>query len=88
MDWRERIVCTPGVVGGRPRIKGTRLAVSLILEFMSAGSSEAEILEAYPQLSADDVRACLRYASESLEPPVTSEIEAWIRGVPYETTPY
>ena len=87
MDWRERIVCTPGVVGGRPRIKGTRLAVSLILEFMSAGSSEAEILEAYPQLSADDVRACLRYASESLEPPVTSEIDAWIKGVPYETTP-
>ncbi|MCE2499881.1 MAG: DUF433 domain-containing protein [Dehalococcoidia bacterium] len=87
MDWRERIVTTPGVVGGRPRIKGTRLAVSLILEFMSAGSSEAEILEGYPQLSADDVRACLRYASESLEPPVTSEIDAWIREVPYETTP-
>lgn len=87
MDWRERIVSTPGVVGGRPRIKGTRLAVSLILEFMSAGSSEAEILEGYPQLSADDVRACLRYASESLEPPVTSEIDAWIRGVPYEATP-
>ena len=86
MDWRERIVSTPGVVGGRPRIKGTRLAVSLILEFMSAGSTEVEILEGYPQLSADDVRACLRYASESLEPPITSEIDAWIMGVPYEST--
>ena len=84
MDWQKRIVCTPGVVGGRPRVKGTRLAVSLILGFMAAGSTEADILEHYEELSAADVRACLRYASESLEPPVTTEIDAWIRGVPYE----
>ncbi len=87
MDWQERIVSTPGIVGGRPRIKGTRLAVSLILEFMSAGSSEADILEGYPQLCAADVRACLRYASESLEPPITTEIDAWIAGVAYENAP-
>ncbi len=85
MDWQERIVCTPGVLGGRPRVKGTRLAVSFILDLMSAGSSEEEILKGYRQLSSDDVRACLRYASESMEPPVTSEIDAWIAGVPYET---
>ena len=84
MDWQDRIVSTPGIIGGRPRIKGTRIAVSLILEFMSAGSSEAEILEGYPHLCTEDVRACLRYASESLEPPATSEIDAWIREVPHE----
>lgn len=84
MDWQERIVCTPGVVGGRPRIKGTRLAVSLILGFMAAGSTEADILEHYKELSADDVRACLRYASEALEPPVTTEIDAWIEGIPFQ----
>ena len=85
MDWRERIVSDPEVIGGRPRIKGTRMAVSLILEFMSAGSSEVDILEGYPQLSTADIRACLRYASESLEPPINSEIDAWIRRIPYET---
>lgn len=84
MDWQERIVCTPGVVGGRPRIKDTRLSVSLILELMSAGSSEAEILKSYPHISSADVRACLRYAAQSLEPPITTEIDAWIEGVPFE----
>ena len=84
MDWQERIACVPGVVGGRPCIKGTRLSVSLILELMSAGSSEAEILDAYPRISSADVRACLRYAAQSLEPPVTTEIDAWIEGVPFE----
>ena len=83
MDWQERIVSDPGVVGGRPRIKGTRLSVSFILELMSAGSSEAEILKSYPQLCAVDIRACLRYASERLEPPVTTEIDAWIEGIPF-----
>ncbi len=86
MEWQKRIVCTPGVVGGRPRIKGTRLSVALILEFMAAGSSEAELLESYPQLSATDIRACLRYAVQSLEPPITSEIDAWIEGVPFPDT--
>ena len=90
MDWQERIVSTPGILGGRPRIKGTRLAVSLILEFMAAGSSEADILEGYPQLvrSRCTEIACLRYASESLEPPITTEgIDAWIRGDIYENAP-
>ena len=84
MDWQKRIVCTPGVVGGRPRIKGTRISVVIILEFMAAGSSEAEVLAAYPQLCAEDVRACLRCAIASLEPPITSEIDAWIEGVEFQ----
>ena len=87
MDWQERIVSTPGIVGGRPRIKGTRLAVSFILDLLAAGSSEADILAGYRRLSAVDVRACLRYASESLEPPITTEIDAWIRGDIYENVP-
>ncbi len=87
MDWQERIVSTPGIVGGRPRIKGTRLAVSFILDLLAAGSSESDILAGYRRLSAADVRACLRYASESLEPPITTEIDAWIRGDIYENVP-
>ena len=85
MDWRERIVCTPGVVGGRPRIKGTRLSVSLIFEMMASGATEEYLLSNYPHICVDDVRACLRYASESLEPPIKSEIDAWIREVPYQS---
>ena len=84
MNWEERITCVPGIVGSRPCIKGTRISVALILEFMAAGSTEAEILEAYPRLCADDVRACLRYAIACVEPPITSEIDAWIDGAPFE----
>ncbi len=84
MDWQERIVCTPGVVGGRPRIKGTRLSVALILEMMASGATEEYLLTNYSHICSDDVRACLRYASESLEPPITSEIDAWIAGVDFE----
>ena len=78
MGWDERITINPKVLGGRPAVKGTRLSVSLILELMAAGASEKDILTSYPQLGKDDVRACLRYASESLEPPITTEIDAWI----------
>ena len=78
MVWNERITVNPKVLGGRPAVKGTRLSVSLILELMAAGASEKDILTSYPQLAKDDVRACLRYASESLEPPITTEIDAWI----------
>ncbi len=68
MEWNERITVNPEVLGGRPAVKGTRLSVSFILELLAAGSSERAILDNYPQLSQDDIRACLRYASESLEP--------------------
>ena len=69
MGWQARIARTPGATGGRPRIKGARIAVSLILEFMSSGSSAAEILACHPELRADDARACRRHAGESPEPP-------------------
>ena len=78
MEWNERITVNPEVLGGRPAVKGTRLSVSFILELLAAGSSERAILDNYPQLSQDDIRACLRYASESLEPPIETEIDAWI----------
>lgn len=64
MDWQGRIVKVPGVMGGRPVIKGTRMTVELILEFQSDGWSEAEILENYPRLTAEDIAASLSYAAE------------------------
>jgi uncharacterized protein (DUF433 family) len=63
MDWRERIEANPEVLAGKPVVRGTRLAVELILELLAADESETELLEDYPRLTGDDVRACLGYAS-------------------------
>lgn len=60
----ERVSIDPKVCFGKPCIRGTRIWVSLILENLAAGIEETEILEAYPQLQPDDVRAALAYAAE------------------------
>ncbi|MDI7267133.1 MAG: DUF433 domain-containing protein [Myxococcota bacterium] len=59
-----RIVVDPAVCFGRPVIRGTRIWVSLVIENLAEGASEADLLEAYPQLAAEDVRAALAYAAE------------------------
>jgi uncharacterized protein (DUF433 family) len=59
----ERIVVNPDVLAGKPVIKGTRLAVELILELLAAGQSESQILADYPGLTREDILACLAYAS-------------------------
>jgi uncharacterized protein (DUF433 family) len=60
----ERISVDPKVCFGRPCIRGTRIWVSLIVDNLAEGISEAEILQAYPQLAPEDVRAALAYAAE------------------------
>jgi uncharacterized protein (DUF433 family) len=60
----DRIAIDPQVCFGKPCIKGTRIWVSLILDFLASGESEAQILAAYPQLQPDDIRAALAYAAE------------------------
>jgi uncharacterized protein (DUF433 family) len=60
----DRISIDPNVCFGKPCIKGTRIWVSLILDFLASGESEAQILAAYPQLQPDDIRAALAYAAE------------------------
>jgi uncharacterized protein (DUF433 family) len=63
-NWKERISINPKVCHGKPCIKGTRIWVSLIVDNLAAGSSEGEILEAYPSLTREDIRAALAYAAE------------------------
>jgi len=63
-DWKERISINPNVCHGKPCIKGTRIWVSLIVDNLAAGSSEEEILEAYPSLKREDIRAALAFAAE------------------------
>ena len=60
----DRIAIDPQVCFGKPCINGTRIWVSLILDFLASGESEAQILAAYPQLEPDDIRAALAYAAE------------------------
>jgi uncharacterized protein (DUF433 family) len=63
-DWRSRISVKPDVCFGKPCIKGTRIWVSLLVDNLAAGVSEADLLEAYPQLKLEDIRAALAYAAE------------------------
>lgn len=62
----SRIVLDPEVKVGKPIVRGTRLTVEFILNLLAHGSSQEEILEEYPGLTADDLRACLLFATRSL----------------------
>ena len=61
----QRIWIDPAVCGGKPCIKGTRIWVSLILDFLADGMSEAELLAEYPQLAHEDVLAAIAYGAEA-----------------------
>ena len=61
----ERITANPQILGGKPVIRGTRIAVEFILELLASDVPEQEILEDYPHLSHEDIQACLRYAARS-----------------------
>lgn len=63
----DRIVVNPKIFGGKPIIKGTRIAVSLILDLLSSGMSVRDIISEYPQLSEKDVLAAMRYAAQLIE---------------------
>ena len=64
MDYRERIVIDPEIRFGKPTVKGTRIAVADVLEYMAGGDTEEDVLANFPQLAADDVRACLAFAAD------------------------
>lgn len=60
----RRISIDPNVCFGKPCLRGTRIWVSLILDLLASGTSAAEILEDYPQLTHDDIRAAIAYGAE------------------------
>lgn len=61
-DLLKRITARPDVFGGKPIIRGMRISVELILSLLAQGESEQIILDDYPDLDADDIRACIAYA--------------------------
>lgn len=64
MDWRERISVDPLICHGKACIKGTRVMVSVILDNLAAGLDHGEIVQSYPSLQLDDIRAAIAYAAE------------------------
>jgi uncharacterized protein (DUF433 family) len=62
----ERIVVDPQIFGGKPIIRGNRMAVEHVLGMLAAGSSTQELLTAYDWLQAEDIQACLLYAARAL----------------------
>jgi uncharacterized protein (DUF433 family) len=60
----KRIWIDPERCGGKPCLRGTRIWVSLILSFLSNGETAAEILQNYPELQEEDIRACMAYGAE------------------------
>ena len=63
MGWEERIVVDPGVRSGKPCIRGTRITVYDVLEYMAGEMSEADILNDFPGLTTEDLKACLAFAA-------------------------
>ena len=64
MNLLNRIAVDPAIRFGKPCVRGTRISVGDVLDYLAGGMSEAEILVDFPQLTSDDVRACLAYAAE------------------------
>lgn len=66
MSWQQRIELNPNVLAGKPVVKGTRIAVELVVDLLAQGWTEDDILRNYPTIKAEDIRACLHYASAAL----------------------
>ena len=64
MDYRELITIEPGKRGGKPCIRGLRITVYDVLEYLAAGMSEDAILSDFPDLTREDIRACLAFAAD------------------------
>lgn len=67
MNYVDRITFDPEQCGGRPCIRGMRIRVKDVLEMLAGGASEQEILEDFPYLEAEDIRACLEFAAAEMD---------------------
>ena len=65
VDWKEHIVSDPEILRGKPRIKGTRIPVGLVLWYLAAGQTTEDIIAEIPDLRREQIAACLDYASVS-----------------------
>ena len=73
MDYRKIITIQPGKRNGKPCIRGTRMTVIDVLEYLAGGMTQEELLAEFPDLHAEDIRACLAYAADR---------ERWLAAIP------
>jgi len=67
LDWKNHIVSNPEILRGKPRVKGTRISVGLVLGYLAAGKSSEDIIAEFPDLTREQIAACLDYARELAE---------------------
>jgi uncharacterized protein (DUF433 family) len=67
VEWKDHIVSDTAILRGKPRLKGTRVPVSLVLGYLADGSSPEQILAEFPDLTRDQIAACLDYARDLAE---------------------
>jgi uncharacterized protein (DUF433 family) len=71
----EWIVTRPGLLGGKPCIKGTRISVEFILELLASGATREDILTAYPQITTEGLTAALQYVARSMKNEIVWEVK-------------
>ncbi len=71
-----RITANPKILGGKPIIEGTRISVELIIKLLASGMSEDEILEDYPHITLEAIRACLNYAAQSMKNEIHLDLDS------------
>jgi uncharacterized protein (DUF433 family) len=72
VEWKEYIASDPEILRGKPRLKGTRIPVSLILGYLAAGKTAGDITAEFPDLTRQQIAACLDYARDLAEFEVTA----------------
>ena len=67
VDWKKHIVSDPEILRGKPRLKGTRIPVGVVLGYLAAGNTAEEIIAEFPDITREQIAACLDYARELAE---------------------
>lgn len=67
VEWKRYVTSDPEVLRGKPRLKGTRIPVSLVLGYLAAGKKSEEIIKEFPDLTEEQIGACLDYARDLAE---------------------
>jgi len=67
VDWKRYIVSDPEILRGKPRLKGTRIPVGVVLGYLAAGTTAEQLIAEFPDLTREQIAACLDYARELAE---------------------
>jgi uncharacterized protein (DUF433 family) len=67
VEWKRHIVSEPEILRGKPRLKGTRIPVGLVLGYLAAGKTAEDIIAEFPDLTREQIAACLDYARDLAE---------------------